>query len=84
MPGSAEPVVQQPAPADSSLLRNFLFIAASVIVLAGLIAAGWFGFSKYKHGHQTSGLVSLWSGEGNANDSVGGNNGTLVGDVRFC
>ena len=31
----------------------------------------------------TNGLVSRWSGDGNANDSVGSNNGTLVGSVGF-
>ncbi len=30
-----------------------------------------------------SGLVSWWRAEGNAVDSVGGNNGTLVGGVNF-
>jgi Concanavalin A-like lectin/glucanases superfamily len=29
-------------------------------------------------------LVALWSGEGNANDSVGGNNGQLVGSFGFA
>ncbi|MFI5398627.1 MAG: LamG domain-containing protein [Candidatus Binatia bacterium] len=32
---------------------------------------------------QPSGLVSWWPGEGNANDIVGGNNGTLLGAVFF-
>jgi hypothetical protein len=31
----------------------------------------------------SSGLVALWSGEGNANDSVGGNNGKLAGNVTY-
>ena len=30
-----------------------------------------------------SGLVSWWTGEGNGNDAVGGNNGTLGGHVTF-
>ncbi|HXC97733.1 MAG TPA: LamG-like jellyroll fold domain-containing protein, partial [Verrucomicrobiae bacterium] len=30
-----------------------------------------------------SGLVSWWAAEGNANDSLGNNNGTLVGGVNF-
>lgn len=29
------------------------------------------------------GLVSLWSGEGDANDSIGGNNGRMTGSVIF-
>jgi len=36
-----------------------------------------------KPGQLPDGLVSLWSGEGNANDSVGGNNGTLTGSATF-
>ncbi len=32
----------------------------------------------------TNGLVSRWSGNGNANDSVGSNNGTLVNSVGFA
>jgi serine/threonine protein kinase len=34
-------------------------------------------------GQMPSGLVALWSGEGNADDSVGGNNGQLVGNIGF-
>jgi hypothetical protein len=34
-------------------------------------------------GRTTAGLVALWSGEGNANDSVGGCNGQLVNGVGF-
>jgi hypothetical protein len=36
-----------------------------------------------KTGQLPPGLVSLWSGEGNANDNVGGNNGTLTGATTF-
>jgi len=35
-------------------------------------------------GQLPSGLVALWSGEGNANDSAGENNGTLHGGVTFA
>jgi hypothetical protein len=31
-----------------------------------------------------SGLVAWWPGDGNADDIVGGNNGTLVGDTSFA
>ncbi len=31
-----------------------------------------------------AGLVGWWPGNGNANDIVGGNNGTIIGDVRFA
>jgi hypothetical protein len=32
---------------------------------------------------QRDGLVAFWSGDGNPNDSVGGNNGTLIGSAKF-
>ena len=35
-------------------------------------------------GRTKAGLVALWSGEGDANDSVGGNNGQLVNDAGFA
>jgi len=34
-------------------------------------------------GQLPDGLVALWAGEGNAGDSVGGNNGTLTGSATF-
>jgi hypothetical protein len=85
-------VPQPPRPADAPVSarawRKILVIVALVVALAGLIAGGWFGFSKIriyiKSGHLPSGLVSLWSGEGNANDSVGRNNGTLMGGASFA
>jgi len=74
-----------PVPAKSPKLRNALVIAASVIVLVGL--GGWWSCSKTrihsKQSHLPPGLVALWSGEGNVNDSVGGNNGELTGDATY-
>ncbi|HTX21832.1 MAG TPA: LamG domain-containing protein, partial [Candidatus Aquilonibacter sp.] len=35
-------------------------------------------------GQLPSGLVALWSGEGNGDDSVGGNNATPIGNVTFA
>ena len=32
----------------------------------------------------SDGLVAWWQGEGNANDAVGGNHGTLAGQVKFA
>jgi hypothetical protein len=72
----AASAVQPPVPAKSRALRNALVIAASALVLAGLGLIGWYGYSKFKIRKYPPGLVALWSGEGNANDSVGGNNGT--------
>jgi hypothetical protein len=68
-------------------LRNILAIAAAVVVLAGLIVGGWYGYSKIKiyieTGHRPVGLVALWSGEGNANDIVNDNNGTPMGALSY-
>ncbi len=36
-----------------------------------------------KPGQMREGLVALWSGEGNANDSIGGNNGTPIGGLTY-
>jgi ribosomal protein S27E len=70
----------------SRIWRNLLIIATAVVVLAGLVAV-WFGYSKFKmhskQGNLSSGLVALWSGEGNANDSVGGDNGELSGNATY-
>jgi ribosomal protein S27E len=78
---------QSPVQARSRILRNALVITAAVVVLAGLVICGWYGYSKIRiyssRGHLPPGLVSLWSGEGNANDSVGGNNGTMTGSAKF-
>jgi hypothetical protein len=79
-PGSA---AQPPVPAKSRVLRNVLVIAAAVIVLAGLVTVGWFGYSKYKREHLPAVLVGMWSGEEGGNDSVGGNKATLT-DITFA
>jgi DNA-directed RNA polymerase subunit RPC12/RpoP len=77
----------RPVTEKSRAMRNVLIVAAAVVVLAGLGLGGWFGYSKIKmhilSGHLPSGLVALWSGEGNANDSVSGNNGKLAGNVTY-
>jgi len=78
-PPRAASAVRPPVAAQARILRNVLVITATVVVLAGLGLVGWYGFSKIKmhiaRGHLPPGLVSLWAGEGNARDSVGGNNG---------
>lgn len=75
-----------PVTAKSRTVRNVLVIAAAVVVLAGLVGV-WVGYSKIKihskQGHLPSGLVALWSGEGNANDSAGGNKGELAGNATY-
>jgi hypothetical protein len=81
--GAAQPAV----PAKSRTWRNVLVIAASVIVLAGLVIGGWYGYSKIRiyieRRHLPSGVVALWSGDGNGKDSAGWNNGTLT-DITFA
>ncbi|HEX7576407.1 MAG TPA: hypothetical protein VF430_00050, partial [Verrucomicrobiae bacterium] len=47
------PGAQPPAKPKSKALRNVLIITASIVVLAGLGAGGWFGFSKFK-AHQAA------------------------------
>ena len=42
------PGAQPPAKPKSKALRNVLVITAAVVVLAGLGAGGWFGFTKFK------------------------------------
>jgi hypothetical protein len=72
-----------PAPAKSQTMRNVLVIAASLIVLVGLVTAGWLGYSKYKRGHLPPDLVGLWSGEDGGNDLVGGSKAKLT-DITFA
>jgi hypothetical protein len=79
-PGSA---AQPPVPAKSHLWRNVLVIAAAVIVLAGLVTAGWFAYSKFQRGHMPPGLVGMWLGENGGNDSAGGNKAVLT-DISFA
>ena len=54
-----------------------------------LFLIAFIGFPLAAHAQQTctappSGLVAWWPGNGNANDIIGGNNGTLVGGVTFA
>ena len=76
-----------PAPAKSRTLRNVLVIVALVVVLAGLLLGGWRAYSQMrirsKQTHLPSGLVALWSGEGNAKDSAGAHNGELTGSTTY-
>jgi DNA-directed RNA polymerase subunit RPC12/RpoP len=83
MPRVAAPAGQPPAPAKSHLWRNVLVVAASVVVLAGLVIAGWFGYAKLKRGHLPPGAVAVWSGNGDGKDLIGGNNATLK-DITFA
>ena len=81
------PVAQPAVPIQSRALQTVLIIVIAVLVLAGLGVGGWYGYTHLKllsgHGHLPAGLVALWSGEGNANDSVGGSIGTLTGSAAY-
>jgi hypothetical protein len=85
MPSSGAPATQLPISAQTQTWRNVLVIAASVLVLAGLITAGWFGYSKTKfHKFVEDGLVAYYPLNGNADDASGnGNDGRIVG-ARPC
>jgi len=82
-PPRAASAARPPVAVNSRTLRNVLVITAAVVVLAGLAIVGWYAWSKFKIRKLPPGLVSLWSGEGNANDSVGGSNGTMTGSAKF-
>src|SRR5947209_892164 len=62
-------------------------MAISTLLLVGLLSihasASPALASATSCGTVTSGLISCWPGEGNAQDVVGGNNGNLVGNVGF-
>jgi hypothetical protein len=83
-PPRAAIAVSPPVAVQSRTLRNVLVAVAAMVVLAGLGVGGWWGYSKIKMHKMPPGLVALWSGEGNANDNVGGNNGTLMGSTTFA
>ena len=80
----------RPAPAESQTLRNVLVIATAVVVLAGLVVGGWFGYSKLKNYKAVPNLVGWWKlddGSGTmAKDSshaFKGNDGKLVGKPKW-
>ncbi len=79
-------VVQPPIRAKLRTLQNVLVITGLTVVVAGLVIGVWFGYSKIKihnaRGHLPSGLVALWSGDGDGSDSAGGNKMELT-DISF-
>jgi hypothetical protein len=78
-----QPIVvpQPPVAAKSRALRNILLIFAAVLVFAGLIIGGWFGYSKIRiYKFMKEGLIADYPLNGNANDASGNNhNGSVVG-----
>jgi len=80
--------IAAPVPVKSQTWRNVLVAAALLVVLAALVIGGWYGYSKIGihggRGHLPPGLVALWSGEGDGRDSVGRNDGILMGGTSFA
>ena len=58
--------------------------ALSTAEIQTIFSAGGAGKCAQECVAPPAGLVSWWTGNGNANDAVGGNNGTLVGGVTFA
>src|SRR5689334_12912261 len=69
----------------SSVARSGLFIAA--IVCGVTLCSPDLSAQNQVNGSSCApapaGLVGWWQAEGNANDAVGGNNGSIAGTVRF-
>ncbi len=70
-------------PVKSRVWQNILITTAAVLVLAGIGVGGWFGYGKYKQSHFPLGLIALWSGEDNTNDSVGKHNAEYAYHVEY-
>jgi DNA-directed RNA polymerase subunit RPC12/RpoP len=83
-PDAVTPVAQPASSAQSRLWRTVLIIVIAVLILAGVGVGGWFGYAKFKLGNSSRGLIALWSGEGNANDSVGGCQGQPINGVGYA
>jgi concanavalin A-like lectin/glucanase superfamily protein len=82
-PPRTAPAVEPPLRVKSRAFQNVLVIATAALVLAGLVIGGWYGYSKMKISKLPPGLVSLWSGDGNGNDSAGRNNATVPKGVTY-
>jgi hypothetical protein len=80
---AAAPGVQPPVAVPSHTSRNILFGTIALLVLAGLLIGGWYGYSKIKIRKLPSGLVAMWSGEGSGGDLAGGNRMELT-DITFA
>ena len=67
-----------------------LFVLAALAAAVAVAILGLRGEGPVRETHARScttapsGLVSWWPGDGNANDIVGGNDGTLVGGTTFA
>jgi hypothetical protein len=82
------PVAQRAVTTKSRTLQSALIIVVAVLVLVGFGVGGWLGYTKFKmfsqRGQLPSGLVALWSGEDNANDSLGKSEGQVLNQTGFA
>jgi subtilisin-like proprotein convertase family protein len=69
-------------PTNACVGSNFLALASGVISNTLPTAAG--NIYTLTFAYRGPGIVSLWRGESNANDSIGGNNGYLSNDVSYA
>jgi hypothetical protein len=87
-PSAATPTTPLGKPAKSHTRRYALAIAGVSVALAGFVIGGWFVWSQTRvrilRNRLPSGLMAIWSGDGNARDGTGAHNGTLVGGARFA
>lgn len=73
-----------PAGVNPRTFQTVLITCVSVIVLAALLTAGWFGYSKFRMREMSSGLVKLWTGNGSGNDSAQKINLTIPKGVGYA
>lgn len=59
--------------------KTFVLLTLSLVLLVALSFRSPLALAL-----PTNGLVAWWPGDGNATDAVGGNHGTLVGNVTFA
>lgn len=59
--------------------KTLVLLTLSLVIMAALHCSSTIALAL-----PANGLVAWWEGEGNANDAVGVNHGTLVGGVRFA
>lgn len=87
-PGSAGPVAQSGATVKTPLWRNVLVTAGLLAALAGFVIVGWIIYARTRvpppPKYLPSGLAAYWSADGNAKDSVGANDGKLMGGARLA
>ena len=81
--GGTFSVVQPPVLSLGLTESGGVFFAGTSLSNASTVSVGN-GSTLAVTGVPSSGLVSLWHGEGNSLDSAGGNNGSLVGDAGFA